>query len=162
MPNYCSNLIIIRHQNESFLDEIEQRLSDGELLEFLCPSPEGEWNYDWCVENWGTKWDVDGYVNSRQLATITLEVTSAWSPPIQALEHGASQHGYGFDLYYYEEGVGFAGFIEEAGNSDYFTLPTSSSEIDQFKEEVNNSILLDFCQGVFEMIYEEEGEEDED
>jgi hypothetical protein len=36
-------------------------MEEEQLLEFLCPftaETNHEWNYDWCVENWGTKWDI--------------------------------------------------------------------------------------------------------
>ena len=41
-----------------------------------------------------------------------LSFATAWSPPIEALVTGMLQHGYTFDLYYEEGGVGFIGHTE--------------------------------------------------
>lgn len=67
--------------------------------------------YDWCVANWGTKWDVGGSESmTTRVDPNTLQVSfdSAWSPPIKAYEQLCAQ-GFEIDAYYDESGVGFCG-----------------------------------------------------
>ncbi len=60
MPNWCDNTITIRGKTETIRSIWESaNQEEGGLLASMVPTPNGEWNYDWCVENWGTKWDVD-------------------------------------------------------------------------------------------------------
>jgi hypothetical protein len=66
--------------------------------------------YDWCVEKWGTKWDVEGYVSRGGDTDAHITFESAWSPPTYWLEHVAPQFpNLKFQLNYREEGVGFEG-----------------------------------------------------
>ena len=38
--------------------------------------------YEWCLVNWGTKWDVELVGIKVQKDRILLDFNSAWSPPI--------------------------------------------------------------------------------
>jgi len=88
-------------------------MEEEQLLEFLCPFTEEtdyKYDYDWCVENWGTKWDIfDVDVISLVDNELELCFTTAWSPPINAMRHGAERYGFDFELTYKEEGMMFAG-----------------------------------------------------
>jgi len=66
--------------------------------------------YDWCVENWGTKWDVEAELVDESEIYLRYEFDSAWSPPIDWLEEVAKQFPkLHFKLKYEEEGMGFMG-----------------------------------------------------
>lgn len=65
--------------------------------------------YDWCVNEWGTKWDVNAdNVEIEDANTVTAGFDSAWAPPIAAYKKLMAQ---GFDVvaFYYESGMGFVG-----------------------------------------------------
>jgi len=70
--------------------------------------------YDWCCENWGTKWNAcyvsildDGRGNS-----VCFGFDTAWSPPIPVVEKLASMYPtLEFELKYEEGGCGFAGDV---------------------------------------------------
>lgn len=69
--------------------------------------------YDWCVANWGTKWDIDPFHVSRlDRNTLSIAFNSAWSPPIQFYEFLESEE-YEIKATYYEPGVGFVGEYSE-------------------------------------------------
>jgi len=84
--------------------------------------------YDYCVGEWGTKWDVggDGQVPEINGNTFSASFQSAWGPPIQAYE---KLEGLGFTVsaYYYESGMGFCGVFSE-GFDDYFDITDMSAE----------------------------------
>jgi phage terminase small subunit len=69
----------------------------------------GNW-YDYCVNEWGTKWDVgdEGSTTRDSDTAITTSFDSAWSPPIQAYEK-LVEMGFSVRAYYYEPGMNFAG-----------------------------------------------------
>lgn len=83
--------------------------------------------YDYCVSEWGTKWDVGYRSESDNLAEIQVgegqhfvEVSfeSAWSPPIEAYDK-LSDLGYRIEAYYYEPGCAFCGRYDEDGEQTY-------------------------------------------
>jgi hypothetical protein len=115
--------------------------------------------YDWCVNEWGTKWDVgcEGYaVNPEADGRMCIGFDSAWSPPIQAMEK-LCDLGFSVRLMYYEPGMGFCGIWED-GDDDYYDITGMSSQqvIDDVPEE------LDECFGISECIANYEEEETEE
>lgn len=64
--------------------------------------------YDWRVDNWGTKWEVDCHRNDYVDGTLTIGFDSAWGPPIFAFEQLANL-GFEFEIKYFEGGNVFGG-----------------------------------------------------
>jgi hypothetical protein len=63
--------------------------------------------YDYCVNEWGTKWDVgcEGYaVQPEADGRMCIGFDSAWAPPILAMEKMVDM-GFSIRLYYYEPGM---------------------------------------------------------
>jgi hypothetical protein len=117
--------------------------------------------YDFCINEWGTKWDVggpDAILNENDAHSITLTFDSAWAPPINAyivLE----QLGFQIRAYYYEPGMAFCGIYED-GYDNYYDFGGTDSEtvVDAVGEE------LDEMFGISESMaeWEEENEEELD
>lgn len=82
--------------------------------------------YDWCVANWGTKWDIGSeYPAERHDANnITLTFDSAWSPPIEAYGR-LEELGFEVEAYFYEPGMAFCGTYED-GCEDSISIETCS------------------------------------
>jgi len=86
------NDLRISGDTEEILRFIEDNKTDGEFcFKTLFPEPEyanpEDW-YEWRLQNWGTKWDVDGNVDVNKLDDdlYRLYFTTAWSPPIHWFE----------------------------------------------------------------------------
>jgi hypothetical protein len=97
---------------ESFYAD-PKRVQDKAQKEALNLEKHGskDW-YDWCVDNWGTKWDAaDASVNDKDSNWLELHFNTAWGPPLGFYKH---LEGLGFKVrgMYYEPGVGFAGLFE--------------------------------------------------
>lgn len=113
--------------------------------------------YDFCVAEWGTKWDVggEGCDPIEDDGTLTLSFDSAWAPPLAAMAEFQRQ-GFEVKLYYYESGMCFAGIFDEDGD-DYYELGSMSSD------EVASNIPteLDEMFAISENMAEYEEEEEE-
>jgi hypothetical protein len=113
--------------------------------------------YDYCVNEWGTKWDVGGDdYNEPQQETpndITMSFDSAWAPPIAAMDK-LEALGFSVRLYYYEPGMAFAGIYED-GHDAYYELGDMTSA--QVAEELPSE--LDEMFGISESMAEYEEEE---
>jgi len=76
-----------------------------------------EW-WDWRVQNWGTKWDVEAEIVKEEEfkngnKVIVFNFDSAWSPPVEWLKKVAKDYpGLSFKLKYEEPGVGFRGVAQ--------------------------------------------------
>jgi hypothetical protein len=116
--------------------------------------------YDYCVNEWGTKWDVGGddYNAPQQDSPnkITMSFDSAWAPPTAAMDK-MMDLGFSVRLYYYEPGMCFCGIYDENGD-DYYDLSDLSSE--QVKEELPE--VLDEMFGISECMAEYEAENAEE
>jgi hypothetical protein len=84
MPNWCSNVVEVI----GYDSEIANLMSDTEettLLQKFIPmsdyhsTPEGynDGGYEWCIDNWGTKWPEKDWEPGEQIVSFT----SPWSPP---------------------------------------------------------------------------------
>ena len=118
--------------------------------------------YDFCVNEWGTKWDVGGDGMEVDPATVETDVTlsfdSAWSPPIGIYEAMVEQ-GYSVRAYYNEPGMAFAGIWWD-GDDDFYEYGGMTSE--QIREELPSE--LDECMGISESaeMWEEDNKEEEE
>jgi hypothetical protein len=114
--------------------------------------------YDFCVNEWGTKWDVgaDGQpAIDNDTNTLVLNFDSAWSPPIQAYEK-LFYMGFKILAYYNEPGMAFAGIYED-GQDEYYEYGDMNS--DQIAEELPSE--LDECFCISESVAEYEAENQE-
>jgi hypothetical protein len=118
----------------------------------------GNW-YDYCVNEWGTKWDVGGndYNEPQQDSPnkITMSFDSAWAPPCAAMEKFMDL-GFSVRLYYYEPGMCFAGIWED-GSDDFYEIGGMNS--DQVAEELPSELDEMFCISETIAEYEEENQE---
>lgn len=130
MPNWCSNSMTIEHESLAMIDRIEKGLQEGKLLETLRPLPNGEWDYGWCIDNWGTKWEVDVHSWNRDGNSITFNFDSAWGPPIEACEYAESEWKYKIRLYYIESGMCFMGSYEYGVSTDY-EYPNNKKDVER-------------------------------
>ena len=186
MPNWCNNHVTLQHNDAAMIDRVVTGLEGNGLFgEFLpCPaelsgqqSPfkgteaEGQrlteaygannW-YDWCVRNWGTKWDVNtedfGYTRPN-LTKIKFGFDTAWSPPIAFYEHLATL-GFTIEAMYNESGMAFAGTVTNDGQEifddfyDYSDMDSDEAE-KNLPEELNEF----FCISETMAEYEDENED---
>ena len=110
--------------------------------------------YDFCVNEWGTKWDVggDGITCEIENGRISTSFDSAWGPPIAAYEK-LTDLGFSVRAYYYEGGMCFAGVWEDF-NDDYYDLSGMDSAAVQ--EELPAVLDEMFCISEYMAEYEEE------
>jgi len=113
--------------------------------------------YDYCVNEWGTKWDISLVSYERLSETeITLSFDTAWAPPIVAYEK-LVEMGYEVSAYYYEPGMAFAGIFEN-GQDDYYELnDLTADDVEEFLPESLNEL---FAISETMREYEEENESD--
>ena len=115
--------------------------------------------YDYCVNEWGTKWDVGGDGDQAQLDGpnhISMNFDSAWAPPIAAMEKFMDL-GFRVKLIYWESGMCFCGLFDENGD-DYYDYTDMSA--DEIAETINSEI--DECMCITESIREWEEDNAED
>jgi hypothetical protein len=116
--------------------------------------------YDYCVNEWGTKWDVggDGGCASDGVNSVEMNFDSAWAPPIAAMEK-FQDLGFKVKLIYWESGMCFCGLFDENGD-DYFDYSDMTSK--ELAECINPEI--DECMCIVENLemWEEENQEEEE
>ena len=189
MPNWCNNYLELEHDDPEMITRAKKAFAEGKLLEEFCPVPEslhivagrvgdgdeqkkleedtarniathgyGNW-YDYCVNEWGTKWDVGGEGDqATQVGPTDLRMNfdSAWAPPVPAMEK-FQDLGFKVKLVYWESGMCFCGLFDENGD-DYYDY--SDMTADELEAEINPEI--DECMGIVENLrtWEEENAEE--
>lgn len=195
MPNWCNNTLELAHEDPSMVARAEKAFNEGRLLDEFVPIPaelkitagrlgdpveqaalEAQeaanlakygyktW-YDFCVNEWGTKWDIGGDdCNPAQaLGTqfghgIIVNFDSAWSPPIGAYDK-LLELGFSVRAYYYEPGMAFVGKWDN-GDDEFYEYGGETSET--VRDAIGDE--LDEMFGISESMeeYEAENEEDEE
>ncbi len=187
MPNWCNNSVEIRHEDPAMIERVRKGFNDGGLFSELLPCPQeltdtvsgfmGEdkraeheaqqaanvekhgyanW-YDFCVNEWGTKWDVgaDGNLAQDIPGGLMLGFESAWSPPIAAYEK-LFYMGFKIRAMYYEPGMAFAGIFED-GADEYYEYGGLDSK--GIAEELPVELDEAFCISEQAAEWEEENQE---
>ena len=189
MPNWCNNNLTLTHEDPAMILRAKEALDRGEFLSEFIPVPEdlkivagsvgdpdeqkelerktaenrekygyGNW-YDFCVGEWGTKWDVGGdgqsdiHPDGKMLHT---SFDSAWSPPVNAYDK-LVELGFGVEAMYYEGGMGYAGTYSDGADEELNLEGMGADEIEQNYPE------LDECFGISESMreYESMNEQEE-
>lgn len=148
MPNWCNNSVEIYHDDPAMIERVRKAFNGEGLLQEFIPVPKelsdtvsgfvpeqealeakqaanrekygySTW-YDFCVNEWGTKWEIGADGNPAQdiPGGLMLGFESAWSPPIAAYEK-LTEMGFSIRAMYYEPGMAFAGIWED-GNDDFY------------------------------------------
>ena len=188
MPNWCNNNLTLEHEDPAMIQRAFDALERGEFLSEFIPVPQdlqitagrlgdgdeqrelerktaenvakygyGNW-YDYCVGEWGTKWDVGGQGQSDIHPDGTMLHTtfdSAWSPPVNAYEK-LEQLGFKVDAMFYESGMAFAGTYSEGCCDDFSLEDMSADEIERDYPELDEA----FC--ISESIREYEADQEEE
>ena len=195
MPNWCNNNITITGPNK-IIDKIEkivknekyEKPEDG-LLEYFYPMPKGlrdttadgskdkammkkygysNW-YDWAVDNWSTKWDVNEFhgVERTELGIDESEISfgfdSAWAPPINAYDKFIEDNSnVTIRATYFEGGCDFMG-IWDNGIDDCWTISDTAPKgsIDKFWK-TSAGKELDDLYGLTENMAEYEAQQEEE
>lgn len=131
MPNWCMNKLTVSHDDPVILDRFVQAYNKGTVCNEFIPKPEdiGDGWYDWCVDNWGTKWDIGADVGTDKEERYGLKATvvgneascsfdSAWAPPV-GLYDVLFELGYNVKASYWEPGMAFCG-IWDNGFDHYY------------------------------------------
>ena len=115
--------------------------------------------YDFCVNEWGTKWDVggDGQTAVLENGQLVMSFDSAWSPPIGFYEK-LMDLGFQVRAYYYEGGMNFAGIWED-GIDDFYELESGSEAV---REQIPEILDEMFCISENMEMWEEENKEEEE
>ena len=144
MPNWCDNSVTLSHEDKAKVDALEAELAnkDGKgVFEHLRPNPTGEWQYDWSVENWGTKWDASIIDWERyDDKTIWISFSTAWAPPTTLYEF-ITEDGWQVEGYYHEPGMCFCGKFTNEDGDEYYEYDLS----DRDDLESLPSDIEDFC-----------------
>ena len=188
MPNWCNNSVEIYHEDPAMIERVRTAFNDGRLLAEFIPIPQslkivagcvgdpdeqkkleedtarnkevhgyGNW-YDYCVNEWGTKWDVGADGNPAQdiPGGWMLGFESAWAPPCAAYEK-LTEQGFRIRAMYFEPGMAFAGIWED-GIDDFYEYGGLDSA--GIAEEL--PVELDEAFGISESVAEWEAENAEE
>ena len=187
MPNWCNNSVEIYHDDPKMIERVRTAFNGEGLLGEFIPVPAdlkivagrtgdpdenakiiateelnrikhgySNW-YDFCVNEWGTKWEIGADGNPAQdiPGGLLLGFESAWAPPCAAYEKLQAM-GFRITAMYYEPGMAFAG-VWDNGDDDYYEYGGMDSK------EIADTLPaeLDEAFGISESVAEWEAENKE-
>jgi hypothetical protein len=188
MPNWCNNNLTLEHEDPAMITRARDALLRGEFLNEFIPVPAdlqivagsvgdpveqaelerktaenvekygyGNW-YDFCVGEWGTKWDVgcegstDVHPDGKMLHTY---FDSAWSPPINAYSK-LEELGFKVNAMYYEGGMAYAGAYGDGNDEEINLEGMSADDIENHYPEIDEAFGISECMREYEAENEEE------
>lgn len=131
MPNWCENSVSVTGNSDSvkkFIETVSSTDEEGNNIPLsfstIVPEPHNpkdnpdyDW-WNWRIDNWGTKWDLDQYTNvDFGNDWVYYFFDTAWSPPIEFLNAAAKNFpDLTFEILFGEAGMWFSGnFIWQDG-----------------------------------------------
>jgi hypothetical protein len=167
MPNWCENALNVNGTAEDISAFIKWLDDKPFSFERIDPTPEelkdnasfsqsrkdsgagkeliekfgsDNW-YDWRIQNWGCKWDIDeneGKPAHSSAESISFEFQTAWSPPERVIYTLSLRFPtLTFFLEHCEMGCGFAGEMKVKNGESEGTYYNSEENEDSFKQHVS-------------------------
>lgn len=185
MPNWCSNYLLVSGEEfEFFKEDVKSKDSDfslaimigipefdelkkDELKTILSKSQfnesyfnsKGDVNwYDYCINYWGTKWDVSDTIIDEEIDSVSYSFQSAWSPPEAWLKTISKWYNCNFELICYEEGCDFWYHLEiENGKIiDDTTKTIREKMLEELDEQSNfEKVRFEFYEKFGELVEED-------
>lgn len=190
MPNWCNNNLILEHDDPQMLIRAKDALDRCEFLQEFIPVPQDlrdtvsgfmgedkraaheaqmeaniakhgykDW-YDFCVNEWGTKWDCGEQGNtdiSPDGKTLHTGFDTAWAPPIAAYEK-LLDLGFRVKAMYFEPGMNFAGIWEDGHDDCYQDWGDSEGAKATLPTELDDCFAISESQAEWEAENPEEEE----
>ncbi len=135
MPNWCQNNLTICCKNtkdtKNFIDDLLKAGSAGNFNKFIIPYKDmgnEDWDYNSCIEHWGTKWDVSIELTSNETddekISLSMSYLTAWAPNIPVLEKlydklSKFDEDVIIECIYEEPGMGFCGRFVNGSEEGY-------------------------------------------
>ena len=196
MPNYCNNVVEIRGPVQVVKALVDHRLDFMKIYPYpkdldivagrsgADDSPEQiqlvaaeesnlkkygykNW-YDWCVSEWGTKWNAGGSDNADMQidfdedgddSIALFQFDTAWAPALGVLQKLMDDHPeLSIECRYHEPGVGFMGVWTDGQDRCYDNIEGSK---DAFWQS-DDGRLLDETFGIVESMQEWEADQETD
>ena len=161
MPNWCDNHLTLRHRDVSKLEAAVEAFKENKLFQHFIPLPESGWDWNFCVENWGTKWESEYDESNITMEGNTVRCTflTAWSPPI-GIYKAMCEQGFEVEALYCEPGMCFVGKIQgdELDFNDLY-YEYGSEDSNTVRELIGEE--LDDAFGISELMEEFERDRDE-
>jgi len=154
MPNWCNNTLTLSGPKDKVKAIFDKAKAEDALLQQLHPMPkelegttspsDGDNWYDWRINNWQTKWDVDvdnlEFREDGDTGIIEGWFDSAWSPPTGAFDFFlAENEDCSIQSYYYEGGMDFGGFYDDGADD---TINPGDYTADEM-EDPNSGLVYD-------------------
>ena len=197
MPNYCNNVVEIQGPQHILKTLVDHKLDFQKIHPYppeldITAGREGpddspeqralvaaeesnlakhgykNW-YDWCVANWGTKWNAGGDNDAMQVdydedvgnqGIALFQFDTAWAPPLGVLEKLMETHPeLSIECRYHEPGVGFFGVWTDGSDRCYETEQFPKSN-DPFWTQHADGRLLDETFGMVESMQEYEANQE--
>ena len=194
MPNYCNNVVEIRGPQKVVKALVDHRLDFQKIYPYprdldivagrsgADDSPEQKalvaaekanlkkygyknW-YDWCVSEWGTKWNAGGSDNADMQidwdedgddSIALFQFDTAWAPALGVLQKLKDDHPeLSIECRYHEPGVGFMGVWTDGQDRCYDNIEGSK---DTFWQS-DDGRLLDETFDIVEQMQEWEAEQE--
>ena len=90
--------------------------------------------YDFCINEWGTKWDAKTCESDEPYEilgnVVTIFFDTAWAPPMQ-IYYALEDMGFAVEATYVEQGMGFIGYYADGVDT--------CDKMEQFYPEADNS-----------------------
>jgi hypothetical protein len=174
MPNWCENTLNVNGAAEDisafikWLDDkpfcFERIVATPDELQDNCPFSQARkdsgagkeliekfgsdnW-YDWRLQNWGCKWDIDdreGRPTHSSAELICFDFQTPWGPPERAIHTLSLKFpNLTFFLAHYEMGCGFAGEMKVKNGESKGAYYDSEKDVDSFKQYVSERWGMEF------------------
>ncbi len=153
MPNHITNIVAVSGDEsriQAMLKEIQTDEYGLGSVDFnkIIPMPDDSDSYDWCIANWGSKWNSYGYTADSGFKDGKLTFLTAWSAPHPIMQRLSEMYpDIEFEHKWADEDIGMNcgryAYYDGERIEEYY--PESNKERIEFAARVMDSDPSEWC-----------------